>query len=131
MNVKHCLEKRNRKRYIVNIRYVCVCVCVRVRVRACVRACVCVPRKRFHGNYCEVIIIKQGTVTASAMLMHHVLKILIMTFIQGHTDINHDNNKCLIISETIEAMPIKFYCEDTQTLYDQCHSDGLDLHSML
>ena len=33
--------------------------------------------------------------------------ILTMTFIQGHKDFNHENNKCLIISETIQAMPIK------------------------
>ena len=42
------------------------------------------------------------------MRMHLVLIILILTFIQGHTDLNHENNKCLIISETIQAMPIKF-----------------------
>ena len=40
--------------------------------------------------------------------MHHVLIILALTFIPGHTDLNHENNKCLIISETIQAMPIKF-----------------------
>ena len=33
----------------------------------------------------EVIIIKLGTVTASDMRMHHVLSILTMTFVQGHT----------------------------------------------
>ena len=31
-----------------------------------------------------------------------------MTFLQGHTDQNHENMKCLIISETIQAMPVKF-----------------------
>ena len=31
-----------------------------------------------------------------------------LNFIQCHTDLTHENNKCLIISETIEAMPIKF-----------------------
>ena len=41
------------------------------------------------------------------MRIHHVLIILILTFIQGHTDLNHENNKCLIISETFQAMPIK------------------------
>ena len=55
----------------------------------------------------DVIIIKLGTVTASDMLTHHMLFILTLTLIQGHTDLNHDNNKCLIISETIQAMPIK------------------------
>jgi hypothetical protein len=56
----------------------------------------------------NVIIIKLGTVTASDVRMHHVLIILILTFIQGHSDFNHENNKCLIISETMQAMPIKF-----------------------
>ena len=44
------------------------------------------------------------------MLMHHVLTILSLTFIQGrHTDLNqHENKQCLIISQTIEAMPITF-----------------------
>ena len=46
-------------------------------------------------------------VTASDVVMHHMLIILTMTFILGHTDLNHDNNKCLIISKTIQAMPIK------------------------
>ena len=27
---------------------------------------------------------------------------------QDHTDLNHENNKGLIISETIQAMPIRF-----------------------
>ena len=31
-----------------------------------------------------------------------------MTFRRGHTDRNHENNKCLITSETIQAMPITF-----------------------
>ena len=52
----------------------------------------------------EVIIIKLGKVTASDMKMHHVL--IILSFIQGHTYLNHENNICSIISETVEAMPI-------------------------
>ena len=44
----------------------------------------------------EVIIIKLGTVTASG----HMLIILTMTCIQGHTDLNLENNKCSIIKET-------------------------------
>ena len=47
------------------------------------------------------------TVTASVTRIY-VLIILTVTFIQGHTDLNHENNKWLIISETIQAMPIKF-----------------------
>ena len=27
---------------------------------------------------------------------------------QGLTDLNDDNNKCSIISETVQAMPVKF-----------------------
>ena len=42
------------------------------------------------------------------MRMHHVIIILTFTFIQGHTDLNHEHNKCLIISETIQTMPIRF-----------------------
>ena len=59
----------------------------------------------------NVITIKLGMVTASDMRMHHVLIILTLTFIQGYTDLNHENNKCSIISETIQAMPIKFAVE--------------------
>ena len=44
-----------------------------------------------------IIIIKRGMLTASDMRMHHVLSILTLTFIQGHTDVNHEN-----------AIPIKF-----------------------
>ena len=56
----------------------------------------------------EVIITKLGTVTASDTRMHLVLIILTLTFIQGHKDLNHENNKCLMISETVQAMRIKF-----------------------
>ena len=34
------------------------------------------------------------TVTASVTRMHHMLIILTVTIIQGHTDLNHENNKC-------------------------------------
>ena len=27
---------------------------------------------------------------------------------QVHTDFNHENNKCSIISETVQSVPIKF-----------------------
>ena len=46
--------------------------------------------------------------TVSVTGMHYVLIILTLTFILGHTDRNHENNKCLIIFENIQAMPIKF-----------------------
>ena len=68
----------------------------------CASVCVCVCPSF------EVIIIKLGTVTASDMRMHQVLIILTLTFIQGHTDLKRENIKCLIISETVQTMPIKF-----------------------
>ena len=49
-----------------------------------------------------------GTVTSSNTRMHHVLIILTVTFIQGQKDRNHEKNKCLIISKTIQATTIKF-----------------------
>ena len=67
----------------------CVCVCV----------CVCVPVASDSSEIINVIIIKLGTVTAgSDTRMHHVVIILTLTFIQGHTDHNHESNKCSIIS---------------------------------
>ena len=51
-----------------------------VDVRACVRGCVCV---------CVC-----GTVTASEMVMHHVLIILTLTFIIGLTYLKHGSSTC-------------------------------------
>ena len=82
----------------------------------------------------EVIIVKLGMVTASVTRMHHVLIILTMFFLQGHTDQNHEN-KYLIILETIQAMPIKFAVQIVclrvymTNANDQCQSIDLDLHS--
>ena len=56
----------------------------------------------------EVIVTKLGTVTASDMRMHHVLMALTLAFIQGHRDLNNEKSKCSIISETFQAMPIRF-----------------------
>ena len=67
----------------------------------------CVPLASDSSETVEVIIVKLGTVSASDMRMHRVLVIVTLTFIQGHTDQNHEN-KCLIISKTTQAMPIKF-----------------------
>ena len=52
----------------------------------------------------EDIIIKLSTVSAPDMVMHHVLMILTLTSTQGRINLNHDNNKCLIISEIIQAI---------------------------
>ena len=56
----------------------------------------------------EYIIVKRGTVSATDLRMYQVLIILTLTFIQGHTVLNQENNKCLIISEPVSAMPITF-----------------------
>ena len=56
----------------------------------------------------EAIIVKLGMVTAIDTRMNHVLSILTLTFIQGQTDLNHENKKCLIISETGQAIHITF-----------------------
>ena len=86
----------------------------------------------------KVIVIKRGTVTASDMRMYHVLIILTFIFMQGHTDLNHGNNKCSsIISETVEVIPIKFAVKIVRLkvcmtspmtlLFTQCHKCVSDL----
>ena len=40
--------------------------------------------------------------------MHRVLIILTLTFIQGQSDLDNEYITCLIISKTIQAMPINF-----------------------
>ena len=81
-------------------------VCVGVGVGVCV--CVYVSLASDSSDTIEVIIIKLCTASASAILMHHVLIILTLTFSEDHTDFNLENNKYVIISESIPAMPIKF-----------------------
>ena len=82
-------ERLTLKKYKIEDPESCVCVCV----------CVC-------DLETIKVVIKFGRVTASNMRMHHVLIILTLTFFQGHTDLNHENNKCSIISETVQAI----YC---------------------
>ena len=53
----------------------------------------------------EVIIVHLSTETASNMRMHLVLVILTVTFLQGHTNLNHENNECFLIYETFHASP--------------------------
>ena len=60
--------------------------------------CVCVPRKRFLTV--EVIIIKLGMVTAAGMVMHHVLIVLMLTFIQGDTDLNYQSDNLALRSRS-------------------------------
>ena len=75
-----------------------LCVCVSV----CLSVCLSIASDSLESI--KVIIIKLSTVTASDRRMHHVLIILTLTSIQGHTYLNHENNKCSIISETVQAM---------------------------
>ena len=60
---------------------------------ACVCVCVCVPPSD-SSETVQTIIIKLGTETASDITMHHVLIIVNLTFVQGHSDLNHENNIC-------------------------------------
>ena len=86
----------------------CVCVCVSLVSDS--------PRKLLKS----ITIVKPSTVTASDMIMHHVLIILTLTFIQGHTCLNPENTNChsLIISETFQVMPITFAAKiDRQKVY--------------
>ena len=61
---------------------------------------------------------------ASDIGMHQVLIILTLTFIQGHTDLNHENNICSIISGAFQARPIR-----TKDLNMFCQLYDLDLDS--
>ena len=84
------LHKNNNK--------VCLSVCLSVCL------CVCMSLANDSSETSDAITIKLGTVTASDMIMLHVLIILTMTFIQGHTGLNHENNKCSI--KTVQAILI-------------------------
>ena len=67
-----CFQSLTCKKYkIDDLESVCVCVCV--------------PCKRFFGNYSIKVVVR---VTSSDMRMHHVLIILTFTFIQGHIFLN-------------------------------------------
>ena len=88
---------------------VCVCACVCLSVCLCVCLCVCLSLASDFSETIEVIIIKLGTVTTSDTRMHDgLIIILTLTFIQGHTYLNHENDQCSIISETVQAIPINF-----------------------
>ena len=79
----------------------------------------------------EDIIVRLGTVTVSDMGMHHMLIILTLTFIQGHTDLNHENIKKINHFRNYASNAHQLSCEDSPTtgLYDHYQSDDLDLHS--
>ena len=75
----------------------------------CVRVCVCVcVSLAFIGHYyCHHHQTWHGDCQAD-MRMYYMLTILTLTFIQGRTDLNHEHNKCSIISEIVQAMLIMF-----------------------
>ena len=82
---------------------------------------VLVPLASDSSETIKVITIKLDTVTSSDMEMRHVLIILTLPFIQGHTDLNGENNKCSIVSETVPAMPIKFVVKNVRLkVYINC-----------
>ena len=63
----------------------------------------CVSLPSDSSETVEAIIIKLGTVTASSASR---VNYITLTFIQGHTDLMKMIG--LIISETVQAMPIRF-----------------------
>ena len=104
-----------------------------VEPRPCLSVCVCVARKRFLRNCWSVH--RQtwhSTVTASDMRMHHILIILTLTFIQGHTDQN-ENNVLLFKKLNYSSNAHQVCCEDSLTkgLHDHCQSDDLDSRSQV
>ena len=62
------------------------------KAKVCLSVCasVCLSLAIDSSEAIEIIIIKVGIVSASDMVMHHVLIILTLTFIQGHRDLNHE-----------------------------------------
>ena len=92
---------------------------------------VCLSLTSASSETVEVIIVPIDKVIASDMGIHHVLIIMTLTSIQGHTNLNHEINTSLMISETIQAVPIRFAVQIVrlQVFYDHCQSDDLDLRS--
>ena len=71
--------------------FVCVCVC---------------PAFASHISETSEAILAHKF--ASVTRMHHMLITLTLIIIQGHIDLNHENIKWSIISETVQPIPIKF-----------------------
>ena len=67
--------------------------------------CVCLPLASDSAETINVIIIKLGMVTTSDMIMHCVLVILTLTFVQGHTDLNHENNNVPLFQKVFKQCP--------------------------
>ena len=70
--------------------------------------CACVSIASDSSETIEVSITKLGMVTASDMAIYHVFILLNLTLIQGHIDLNHENHTFWIISDTVQAIHIKF-----------------------
>ena len=95
---------------------VCLCACPSQAI----------PRKLLFMSSSSIF----GTVAATDMRMHHVLILLTLTFIQGHMYPNK-NNKCSVILETVQAMPITFAVRIVwgKVYISFSQSDDLALHS--
>ena len=118
-----CREKVYDRWSQVCVWCVCVCVCV---------VCVCVSLASDSLKTIKVIIIKLSMLTAWDMTMHYMLIILTLAFTQGHTDLNRENDKCSITSETVQEMPIKFAVKiGKRKVYIICSqsNDLINLHS--
>ena len=75
----------------------CVCVCV----------CVCVSLASDTSKTVEVIIIKLGAVTASDNY-ENASRVTYIDLDLHSSSLNHEYNKCSVISKTVQTMPIKF-----------------------
>ena len=87
----------------------CLCVCVRA-FKWCPSQAV-IPQSRT----VEITIVKLGTVTASYVRMHHVLIILTLTFIQGHTYLSHVMKMINVYFKNYSSNDHHVRCEDSPT----------------
>ena len=87
--------------------------------------CVCLSLANDSLGTIQVIIIKFGTVTASDIIMHHMLSTLTLTIQRSHR-----YTKYLKIFPCFQAMPITFAVKIVRLkVYIICsQSDDLDLH---
>ena len=102
-------------------------VCLSVCLSVCMSVCVSIVSD---SSETIEVITKLGMATASDMGMHHVSIILTLTFIQGHTNLNHENNN-LIFFRNDSSNAHHVCCGDSPTkgLSDHRQSDDLALHS--
>ena len=93
------------------------------------RACACVSLESDFSETIEVIITNLGA--ATDMRMNHVLIILTLTFVQVHTELNHEKNKMFDYFRNYSSNARHVCREDrpTKGLCDQCRTDDLGLHT--